>query len=179
MDYVALAATIGGSMVAIVGVGVTAWGISQQRASARELATSQQAHERELARGARLFDRRAIAYESMIAFLQVAWERVIATEPMLRMAGEPEPPEPPTADEWRAMYVKLATFGSHAVTERYEGVAEAFRKFFIDADHLRRMRDTPSTDELQLWRGLEAARAEVKTRFDQIERLVSSELAAL
>jgi hypothetical protein len=38
MDAVAFAATIGGSIVGLAGVLVGAWGISQQRASGRELA---------------------------------------------------------------------------------------------------------------------------------------------
>src|SRR5439155_25935915 len=49
VDTVALAATIGGSLVALAGVGATAWGIKQQRESAKELEDSRQTHERLLA----------------------------------------------------------------------------------------------------------------------------------
>ena len=55
MDAVALAATIGGSVVALAGVGATAWGIKQQRESAKELEESRQEHERQLASGARFY----------------------------------------------------------------------------------------------------------------------------
>src|SRR6266508_4561494 len=58
VDAVALAATIGGSVVAFAGVGATAWSASVQRRSARELAESRHEHELRLARGARLFERR-------------------------------------------------------------------------------------------------------------------------
>jgi Tfp pilus assembly protein PilN len=63
MDWVAFAATVGGSAVALAGVTVTAWGIAQQRKSARELAAEQHAHERRLASGARLFEERAAVYD--------------------------------------------------------------------------------------------------------------------
>jgi hypothetical protein len=53
VDAVALAATIGGSVVALAGVGATAWGAKQQRESAKELEESRQEHERQLASGAR------------------------------------------------------------------------------------------------------------------------------
>ena len=67
MDGVALAATIGGSVVALAGVGATAWGIKQQRESAKELEASRQTHERLLASGERLFEKRSAVYEEMSA----------------------------------------------------------------------------------------------------------------
>jgi hypothetical protein len=123
LDAVALAATIGGSVVALAGVGAAAWGVAQQRASARELATSQHQHERDLARGARLFDRRAEVYERMLAFMQLWTDRIEAIEAIYREG--PEPPEPPTLDELNAWLARLRTFGSREVAVAYEGYAEA------------------------------------------------------
>jgi hypothetical protein len=61
----------------------------------------QHEHERELARGARLFERRAPVYEEMLKFLAVWRDRVNATEPVWQSDGEPGPPEPPDFEEWR------------------------------------------------------------------------------
>jgi hypothetical protein len=70
MDSVALAATIGGSLVGIAGVAATAWSNWLQRDSAKDLASLQHQHERELARGARLYERRAPVYEGMLMLLK-------------------------------------------------------------------------------------------------------------
>jgi hypothetical protein len=178
VDAVALAATIGGSAVALAGVGVTAWGVGQQRASAKELAALQHGHERDLACGARLFERRAAAYEAMLGFLQVIWERILDTEPILRLAGTPAPPEPPSAEEWRAMYVRLRTFGSAPVARLYEEFTDATRDFFIQVDLFRSARDHPEQGALP-WRELRDARNTVKEIYDRLEVLVSDELASL
>jgi hypothetical protein len=85
VDSIALAATIGGSFVGLAGIGATAWGVAQQRASAKELATAQHEHERDLASGARLFERRSGVYEAMLGFLQVWVEWINATEPVLKL----------------------------------------------------------------------------------------------
>ena len=173
----ALAATVGGSVVALAGVGVTAWSVRQQREAARELAALQHGHERDLARGARLFESRAVAYEAMLGFLQVWWERIIDTEPLLREAGSPDPPEPPSSDEWRAMYVRLKTYGSSEVAALYDEFTVDTRDFFIRANLLRSARDTAQATIP--WEGLEAARDKVHATYDRVEVLVSDELASL
>jgi hypothetical protein len=178
VDAVALAATIGGSLVALAGVGVTAWGINQQRESAKDLARSQHEHERKMAQGERLFDRRAAAYEAMLAFVQVWWERIVDTEPILRLAGTPDPPAPPTPDEWRPMYVRLRTFGSQPVATLYEDFTRGAQAFFAQVGVMQAARRQPGTVE-EPWRELEAARERVKETYDAMELLVSDELASL
>jgi hypothetical protein len=178
MDAVALAATIGGSVVALAGVGVTAWGIKQQRESAKELAASQQAHERELASGARLFERRAAVYERMMDVLHRWAEQVEATEPILRMAGDPEPPEQPTVEEQRALNTPLRTFGSPAVADAYGTYVQSVLAFFVAATTLRRAREQPGDIE-EPWTQVEASRTRARADLATIERLVSEELASL
>ena len=134
MDSVALAATIGGSVVALAGLAVSAWSVRQQRESAKELAASQHAHERELARGERLFERRASAYETLVNFQQIVWERIVDTEPILRLAGTPDPPAAPEPDDFRAMYVRLATYGTAEVVAIYEEFGTAVRDFFLELE---------------------------------------------
>jgi hypothetical protein len=95
VDTVALAATIGGSVVGLAGVAATAWAAWTQRASARELAVEEHEHERDLARGARLFEKRATVYESMNDFLLVWMQRVDATEPIPADGRRAEPTRGP------------------------------------------------------------------------------------
>jgi hypothetical protein len=175
VDTVALAATIGGSVVALAGVSVTAWGIYQQRESAKELSAAQHTHEQRLARGARLFDARAEVYEAMLAFLQVWIERVEATLPILKMAGDPGPPNAPSDEEWRDMHVRLLTFGSPEAAALYNELNEAVRLFFVQAaviDHL-------APDDVTSRESLQARREEVRVIYKKITRLVSDELASL
>jgi hypothetical protein len=178
VDSVALAATIGGSVVALAGVAAGMWSVTQQRQSSNELADRQHTHERELARGARLFERRADLYERLVGFVHVWWERVAATEPIARWDNDPEPPEPPTIEEWRAMYVQLRTLGSVTVAEAFDEFAEAFRDFTAQVDLLRSTRDQPSKSPAP-WHEVQEARQRVRALSERVERLVSEELATL
>jgi hypothetical protein len=177
MDTVALAATIGGSVVALAGVGATAWSGWLQRKSTREIAELQHEHARGLARGERLFEVRAAAYEAMLGFLQVWWERILDTLPVLRFGGAPDPPDAPTPDEWRPMYVRLRTVGSVAVAAGYDDFVKATNDFFIQVELFRSAKEA---QEAKLpWQDVEDARTKVKGIYDGIELLVSEELASL
>lgn len=178
MDAVALAATVGGSVVALGGVSVTAWGIWQQRESAKELAASQQAHERQLASGARLFEKRADLYEGMIGVLQRWSDQVEATEPIFRMANEPEPPKEPSVEEQRDLNRVLRTFGSREVADAYDEFVKAVKSFFYSAMTLRATREQRGDAQLP-WEQMEREREKVREGLREIERLVSDELAAL
>jgi hypothetical protein len=56
-------------------------------AASGELAEKSHSHERDLARGDRLYARRAPAYEEMIASVHTVMEHVEATEPILSYGG--------------------------------------------------------------------------------------------
>jgi hypothetical protein len=179
MDEVALAATIGGTVVGLAGVTATAWSSWLQRASSRELAASEHAHERELARGARLFEHRAPVYEQMRRVLQPWMELVDATEPepLLLFAGESEPPEPP-GDEVREMLVLLRTHGSLRVADAFEEVTRAITFFFAQAGVLRQIR-AQGGDVREPWQETQAARENVRDKLRALQQLVSEELSAL
>jgi hypothetical protein len=178
MDPVALAATIGGSLVGLAGVSATAWGAKQQRESATELETSRQTHEQRMASGARLFEKRSDVYERMIGVLHRWTEQVHSTEPILKMANDPEPPEEPSADEQRDLLRVLRTFGSQPVADAYEEFVKAVRSFFYDAMTLRTIRESRG-DAKEPWERVEASRQTVRDELQAIERLVSEELASL
>jgi hypothetical protein len=99
VDEIAIIATISGAAVAVAGIIANAYVASVQRRQALELAEKNHAHERELASGARLFDRRGAVYEEMLGLLYLWMERVDRPEPIISFKGEPEPPEPPGRKE--------------------------------------------------------------------------------
>jgi hypothetical protein len=177
MDAVALAATIGGTVVGVAGVGATMWATWTQRVSARELGAEQHKHERDLARGARLFDKRASVYEAMNAYLLTLVQRIEATEPMWQRANEPEPPEPPGEGEWRAMQVSLRTFGSQAVADAYDDLSKKITRFFAAATMLRDMRNQRAVTLPR--EEVEEARERVREAHRALIRLASEELATL
>lgn len=180
MDPVALAATIGGSAVGLAGVAATVWSNWLQRDSAKELAALQHDHERDLARGARLYERRAPVYQQMLTLLYPWMERVDATDRLWKDANEPEPPEPPSPDEWRAMQAELGTHGSTAVSDGYRAFSEAIQEFFDRVMTMRLIRDGSATGDLAARaREMEDARRSVREALRKLERLVSDELAAL
>jgi hypothetical protein len=179
VDPVALAATIGGSAVGIAGVAATAWSNWLQRDSAKELAALQHEHERELARGARLFERRAPVYEEMLTLLNVWMDRVDATERLWTSPTDPEPPELPDPEKWRAMQAQLAT-GSIVVSDAYREFSVSIRDFYDRVMELRTIMDgRMEGDAGDAATKMDDARRNVRETLRKLERLVSDELAAL
>jgi hypothetical protein len=175
--WVALAATIGGSIVALAGVAVGAWTTSVQRRQAVELAEAQHEHERKLAQGERLFERRASVYEAMIGNVHALMEHVEAREP-LTSSGEPSLPPKPSIAEQRAMQSKLRTIGSAAVADALDRLAKAARNFFVLASTVGTIRDQGGKFEGEIEQMLKA-REEARAATLDLERLVSEELSSL
>jgi len=177
VDTVALAATIGGSLVALAGVGATAWGIKQQRESAKELEDSRQTHERLLASGERLFEKRSAVYEKMVGLLRQWSPELVAAAPLMNIAGEQQLPEPPSLDERRALMVKLRTFGSTEVGDAYDEFVNSMDEFHALKWMLSTTSEIPVPD--QAWNELEVLRSKALADLAKVERLVSDELASL
>ena len=179
MDPVALAATIGGSTVGFAGIAATAWSNRQQRESARELASLEREHERKLARGARLYERRVAVYEEMLTLLNVWVDRVDATERVWSSPTDPEPPELPDPDKWRAMQARLAS-GSLEVSDAYREFSVAIREFYDRVAELRFiMQGHVEGDAGAAATKMDDARRGVRDTMRRLERLVSEELARL
>ena len=103
MDTVALVATVGGIVVAVGSI-VGNVAISKvQRRQAVELAEGQHVHERELARGDRLYKRRAPVYEAMMGIVQTVMEHVEGRSPILTVHPSPPLPTEPSVDDQRAV----------------------------------------------------------------------------
>ena len=177
MDSVALAATIGGSVVALAGVGATTWGIKQQRESAKELETSRETHERLLARGERLFELLWAVYQEMDGLLRLLFEEVVATAPQLTIAGAPPVPEGPSTDERRAMEERLRTIGSKEVVDAYDKFVTSVLDFHLVASTLPASQELPGGDVV--WKQVDDMRNAMRVDLATIEQLVRDELASL
>jgi hypothetical protein len=180
VDSVALAATIGGSLVGLAGVGVSAWSNWLQQGTARDLAATQHEHERELARGARLYERRAPIYETTLNFLNLWMERVDMTERLWTSENDPDPPQLPNAEEWRMMLTRLGVHGSPAASDAYRAFADSITAFYERVKELRMLRAghaEGSADDAAT-RMMEA-RADVREALLRLTRILSDELAAL
>jgi hypothetical protein len=183
VDTVALAATIGGSLVGLAGVGATAWSSWLQRKSATELAVRQQEHERQLARGAHLFERRAAAYEEMLRLAYVWEERVSTAEAAIR--AEPpnlaaaDLPDLPTPEEMLALLARFGTVSSEAVQVAFQGFLLRVALFRGEARRAQNVMAHGGGDaEKELAASQETAR-KLHTSRHELQRLVSDELTGL
>jgi hypothetical protein len=162
VDAIAIIATIGGFVVAIAGLIANVVIAKLQRGQALELAEKAHAHERELARGDRLYESRTQVYEAMMKTVHAIREHVEATEPTSSRVDPKQLPPLPSPDENRALYARLRTYGSLAVAEAMDHFLMEARRFFGD-----------ETSEIQ-----EVRKSVLEAVWD-IERLVSEELATL
>jgi hypothetical protein len=143
-----------------------------------ELAQKQRDHERELARGDRLYDKRAPVYESVMQIVHAVKENVEATEPIMRFRGEAEPPPYPGPDEFRIVQVKLRTHGSIIVGDAFDDFGAKATSFYLQAGVVKMLRDQHGAigDEMTK---LQSAREQVRDAMRVLEGLVSEELASL
>jgi hypothetical protein len=179
VNTIALAATIGGSVVGLAGVignVVNGW---IGRKQAIELAENEHEHQRELARGERLYARRASVYEEMLGFNYVVMARVEDAEPLIQLAGQQgAPPEPPSDEEFRTMQVRLRTHCSIEVGNAFDDFAKKAHTFWGHVMVVRTLREQHGQMGNAIVE-LQAAREEVRNSLRTLERLVSVELAAL
>ena len=178
MDKVALAATISGFAVGLAGVlsnVAIAW---LRRGQDLELAEKQHSHERELARGPRLYERRVPVYESMMKVVQPVMEHVEARNPIVTFSSEPPLPPEPSLDEQRSLQIVLRTHGSKEIGDAFQDWFKKVRSFQLEASTFEMIREQGGqlTDELPR---METAREQAREAADTLARLVSDELASL
>jgi hypothetical protein len=179
VDAVALAATIGGSVVALAGVGATAWGAKQQRESAKELEESRQEHERQLASGARYSEKLSAIYADMFGLTRRWRPELAAAEPLTRLfAGEVQLPEAPSMDEQNAFGQKLGLFGSEEVGYAYDEFVESLNDFHEWKGTLSATSEMiPGSDED--WNKFEVLRRKALADLAKVEQLARDELRKL
>jgi hypothetical protein len=181
MDPVAVAAVAGAVPSAAVGITAIIAGeyrSGRERAATLALADAQHQHDRTMRRGERFFEKRGHVYESLLTMLYLAVERFALTEPMLTFEGQPEPPEPPSDDEWRTMQVRLAAYGSPEVADAFDRFVSKGHGFNAAVVTLRITRDQGGSvagGHKEVHEARQVAGAVV----EEIKRLVRADLAEL
>jgi hypothetical protein len=177
VNTVALAATIGGSVVGLAGVISNVVLAKLRQGQELDLADRQHVHERELARGDRLYERRALVYEQMMGVVATTMEHVERRNPMISFSNEPPLPDEPSVDDQRAMQIKLRTHGSKAVGDAFHDWVQKVRQFQLNATAFEMVRDqrAPFTDEREV---MDDARVEAREAADKLARLLADELAS-
>jgi hypothetical protein len=179
VDAVALAATIGGSVVALAGVGATAWGARQQRESAKELEDSRHEHERQLASGERYSEKLSAIYEDMFGLTRRWRPELMADESLTRLfAGEVQLPEPPSIHEQNTFAEKLGLFGSTEVGKAYDEFVNSLTDFHAWKGTLSATSEMiPASDEDR--NKFEVLRSKALADLQKVERLAREELRKL
>lgn len=135
---------VGGTAAAIIGGFFTLWAQSRQHA-----------HERHVAREARLQERRAVAYERIMAYVYRLGLYVQRTQPVV--GPMPEPPTPLPDDE--VTKLNAATIvASPEVFRLVLAVTQAARTFEVAVMTLEDVRAARSTPVTPAWQEVEAAR---------------------
>ena len=150
----------------------------------RTLSRESHEHERTLAREARLQERRAIAYQDMVAMVFRVQDVVDQTMPLFESVPPPPGIPAPTLEEEREMAATVTAFGSAEVVARLRAVVSATRAFHLAVRDLSDVRSiaapsVESADELRKAReDLQAQRAAVHAAVDELERAAREELAS-
>jgi hypothetical protein len=179
VDTVALAATIGSATIGTVTV-IANVALAKIRSGQEvELAEKQHEHERELARGDRLYARRAPVYESMMKIVQPTMEHVERRNPIWSSTSDPPLPPEPSIEDQRAVQIELRTHGSKEVGDAFHDFVQKVHRFQIEASNFesieRRGQGQQVTDARMQ---MDAARDEARAAADNLARLISDELAS-
>jgi hypothetical protein len=179
VDAVALAASIGGTVVGVAGV-ISGIVLAQiQRGQAVALAASQHVHERELARGDRLYERRAPTYEAVIGIIQTVMEHVEARSPLARIIPAPDLPTEPSVDDQRAAQIQLRTHGTQEASDAYQDWFRKVRSFQFSATTYENILAQGGAQLDDTRTRMEAARNQAREAADNLARLIGDELAGL
>ena len=176
MDTAALS-VIGSSLVGLGGLLVGAWGT---RATVRAHAVERSAdreHERLLARDARVFERRADAYEDVMRFSEMQMQMIESVYPVANPA--PTAPNFPTDAEQEAML--RGRFSAYASREADEALGSFLLQalaFHLRAGIYERVKDQGPDAEASL-KEVNEAREEARTRFGELKDRIRDDLAAL
>jgi hypothetical protein len=174
---IALAGAIGGPLVAVVAIVASQVGARGDRAHALQMGQLQQLHEARLAQTARSYEDRKATYLELLSWLYNAMVRVQLTEPIISFAGDPDPPEAISNEEWLALQARVSAFGSAEVDGALEHFRDLDRSFYGHVSVYRALRD--SGDFRDAAEKMTESRRLAREAFDELRRLVREELAAL
>lgn len=167
-NWIALAAVVSVTLVGFVGPIIA--GVQQRRAEHEK-------HNR---------DRKADTYIDMLVSRERDCAWMERTYPFI--GPMPDPPAPPTDQEFWTLKARVAAYGSHRVKTLLEHWNQKItREFWLGAMYLRDMEEagkmgraisrqewgTTRTDQ---YRKLQGIRGEARKRLEEIQRIVASEL---
>jgi hypothetical protein len=178
VNAIALAATIGGSLVGLAGVISNVVIAKLRQGQELNLADRQHVHEREFARATAFYDRRAPIYEAMIAIVAATMEHVHRHNPKISFGDEPPLRPEPSLDEQHAMQTKQLTHGSQEVSDAFYEWRSEVRIFWVNAAKFEIAREEGGqlSDERE---HMDNAREQAREAAVNLSRLVSDELASL
>jgi hypothetical protein len=131
----AVAAAIGGPAVGIVGLVISRLNGRDDRKNSAALARDQPEHERQIARGSRIYGDLVKAYDGLLKLAYELSERVETTHADRELSWEVEPMQPA---ELRATMVRAATISSEEVQEAMDVLWMSWESFVSDATQLTR-----------------------------------------
>jgi hypothetical protein len=179
-DTVAVIGVIGTAVVGIAGYVFNERRSRDDRATQRELAEGQRAHETQLRRSERAYEARRDTYVDLLRNCVVNLQHVQATEPLMTFKGDPGPPELPPEEEWRDLQARVSAFGSRDVAEAADAFYDARGQFYRAVGTFRIMRDRATGAEMEkATASMMTAREEVNAAFVQLKTLVRDDLANL
>lgn len=138
------------------------------------------AHERDMAREARLQDRRAETYERIISHALGVAMATDRAEPMFTIGPPPPPPEPIPDAELIALESVTRAHASAAMIDRLRRFTEALQPASAAILAIRMNRDRPgSIPDREGWPALLEARTAIRTRLDELAEQANRELASV
>jgi hypothetical protein len=137
------------------------------------VARANQQHERKLARDERVYARRSVVYEDLIAYLQRSMLVIHRTHPII--GPQPPPPEPPGEEELIRLQARVAAFGSEDVVDRLAESTRRRTSFHAHAFAYEQMR-AHARDTMQSRLDMDEARERAGQQLMEIERRVRDEL---
>jgi hypothetical protein len=163
-----------------VGLAGLVFGAAGARATRRAHSADKAAdreHERLLARDARLFERRANAYEGVMKVCDFHMQTVESRNPII-VPGPTAPTFPGDEEEEMLSRSRFSTYASPEADEALESFLKQTLAFYICADLYEHVREHGSPDSAPL-KEMNKAREEVRARFGEVKVRIREELAAV
>jgi hypothetical protein len=179
LNTVAILAVILGPAVGAVGIVFGRLQARDQQNHALKLAESQQAHERRLRTGDRLFEKRGSVYLDLFKFVDLQIARVERTNPTFTLGPPEDPPDPPDPDEVARMQAEASVWGSETVWQLVLEFTRAVTGFYLASSSLEAVKGRPGGDLAGAWETLNERRDVVREFYNKIRKQIQDEIENL
>ena len=139
--------------------------------------TADREHERRLARDARLFDRRADVYESMMAYCEMHMQTVESRCPVIG-PGPEAPNFPIDVEEKMSLRGSFSAYASPEAEEALDSFLNQTLAFYVRADLFENLNEQgpPAGEALK---EMNEARVDARARFSELRARIREDLAAV